>query len=206
MPQLFFRYSEPYDAGLSYWVNALEAEFFHAHYDHWYTDYVLPGQQFAASFQAHWDPINDHIFAAFHRIGFTFPTVWQAYVIHPWPKVLPYKDPLTIFIQDDYEQALNDVIHELTHCHEDYEPNGALYQPVLAHIKACFPQEPPAVQYHLITNLIQWSVQRAVFPNQWMEYHARTLGNAYFQRVADIIDREAESIDYDHPLQSLLHL
>jgi hypothetical protein len=206
MSRLFFRYSEAYDAGISYWVNALDAEFFAEKYDNWHEEYVIPGRQFATQLQNIWNPINDQVFSAFNQIGYTFPELWQAYVIHPWPKVLPYKDPLTIFIQEDQENALNEAIHEITHCHEDYEPNRAKYQAALEHIKTRFPEESPIVQYHLVTNLVQWSVQRIVFPNQWREYVDRTKGNEHFQRVAEIIDIHADNINYDYPLESLLQL
>ncbi|MBN1936272.1 MAG: hypothetical protein JW934_16510, partial [Anaerolineae bacterium] len=157
MAHLQLRYSEAYDASIAFWVGTLDEAYFNLEYDRWVQEYVKPAQGYVAKAQQAWDQINDQVFGCFRRFGYKFaPEEWPAYAIHRWPKVLPYKDPLTFFIVEDLDEVALVLIHELAHCHEDYSGNQTIYEPVREHVFDRFAVEPVAVQYHLITIWTQW--------------------------------------------------
>jgi hypothetical protein len=155
MSRLIIRYSEAYDAQIAGWTSTLDQEYFENRYDEWDANYVVKGKQFAADCQRFWDEINDSVFAALRSFGYHFADEWLAYPVHPWPNILPFKDPLTFVIRDNLDDACNFLIHELVHCHEDYPANQSVYEPVRQHIFTRFPDEHIVVRYHIITNLVQ---------------------------------------------------
>lgn len=206
MSTLQLRYSEAYDASLSFWTGALKEQYFADHYNDWTRDYVTPAQRYIANAQSAWNAIDSQVFAAFRRFGYQFFDFWVAYGVHHWPSVVGYKDPLTFFIGDDLDTLIVLIIHELVHCHEDYPINQPQYEQLCQHIFARFPDEPIAVKYHIITLFVQWAVMHQVFPTRWAELVPISHQHPLLQRAADIIKEHESLLDYDHPLTTLLTL
>lgn len=206
MSRLIIRYSEGYDAAIGGWTGALDQEYFENNFSEWETNYLATGQRFAADCQRIWDGINDSVYAAFRSFGYQFADQWLAYCVHSWANVVPFKDPLTITIGDNLENACNSLIHELVHCHEDYPDNQPVYEPVRQHIFARFPEEHIAVRYHLVTNSVEGAVLRRVFPNRWRHLIAHWEEHPLLARTARILGEHEAQIDYDDPLGSLLNL
>jgi len=131
-------------------------------------------------------------------------------MVHSWPNVIPFKDPLTLVITDNLDNGCNDLIHELIHelihCHEDHPTNQSVYEPVRQHIFTRFPDEHIAVRYHIITNLVQWAVLRRVFPDSWAYLVAMTKQHPLLARTASVLEANESKLDYNNPLGSLLTL
>ena len=182
----------------------MDQEYFENRYDEWDANYVVKGKQFAADCQRFWDEINDSVFAALRSFGYHFADEWLAYPVHPWPNILPFKDPLTFVIRDNLDDACNFLIHELVRCHEDYPANQSVYEPVRQHMFTRFPGEHIAVRYHIITNLVQWAVLRRVFPERWAYFVDMTKEHPLLARTATILEEHESKLDYNNPLGSLL--
>ena len=200
MPRVLINYSYGYD----WLVRGRPDEDWHEPYER--------GLAFQAAARAAWALCEAAVFAAFESCGLRCWETWPAYPVHLPPGIAAFKDPLTFGIRADWDAVWSELIHELCHVHEDYPANRELYDDVLTHIRALFPDEDEGVQYHLITCTLQQAVLMQAFPKRWPRmlghakgsYHRPDEVHPILRRTWELIEQHEATIDWRNPLGSLL--
>jgi len=112
------------------------------------------GVEFAQQFQDFWNKHNDDIFSFFKEHGFVLPDYWFAYPVHKWKNLIPFDDPLTFFIQEDFDLILAEVVHEICHTFFSYYENKEVSERLWNGIQKKFADEDETTKGHLLVILM----------------------------------------------------
>ena len=148
MTKLIFRYSYIYDLTIANWLG-----------EKWQDKYAKRGFKYVKEIQKRWNRINDQVFTVFESFGFKLPDWWLAYPVTRRGKVIPFSDPLTFNISQNWSDVFSTLIHELAHVEFTYFENEKLTEKIFRHIKKAFPNEKRNVIVHIPVNLLQLLLQ-----------------------------------------------
>jgi len=143
MTKLYFRYSYIYEESLAKLANEkFEWEDFQQ------------TQKFVEKFGEYWEQHNDSIFNYYKSLGLTLPDFWLAYPINKKTGLTPFSDPLTFFIDNDFEKTCAVLIHELCHVFLTVSENINLSSALWEEVVRKYPLENFNTHSHLLVNLL----------------------------------------------------
>jgi hypothetical protein len=81
------------------------------------------GLDFTNRFSEIWNKYNDQVFSFYEKYNLVLADFWIAYFIKPKKDIVPFSDPLTVFISEYADDLVATVIHELCHVLQTYPAN-----------------------------------------------------------------------------------
>lgn len=141
--QLYFRYSPIYDQSLAMLSNVALSD-----------DQISEGFSFANDFAAYWQDKNDKIFNYYSELGLVLADFWLAYPVHAQKNIVPFNDPLTFFIKDNFDECAATITHEICHTFFSYFANNERAVELWKPIAEKFSDEPNDVQEHILINVL----------------------------------------------------
>lgn len=194
--QLIFRYSEIYDQSL--------AKLAGADFDR---DSIKNAYAHAKQYSEYWAQHNDKIFDYFGGLGLTLSSFWMAYFIHPYKGLTAFSDPLTMFINPNFEVTTTTLVHELSHVFLTYYENYNFEQKLEKHIAEKFSAEDFSTQNHLMVNVITLYGLSYLFgrdkANLLVEEEKNYIG---LKRAWEIIGQNKNILESPDPVEALLRI
>lgn len=195
MTQLIFRYSDIYDQMIASWLGKK-----------WKNEYAKNGFKYVEAVQGQWNKINNKVLAVFESFGFKLPDWWLAYPITGWKETIPFSDPLTFWISNDWDYIDTTLIHELAHVEFTYYENEKLTNKIYKYVERTFAKEERVTIIHLPVNLLQLGVMAKVFPKKYEKMLARQKSFPRLKRAWEIIEENKDKINLSQPIESILKL
>ncbi len=164
-------------------------------------------KKFAEHFGIYWDKYNDQIFEYYKNLGFNLPEFWIAYPVNKRKGLTPFSDPLTFFVEDDFDTAVSILIHELCHVFliisENMEFSNALWD----EITKKYPNEDFNTHSHLLVNLLAKGGITHVFGEEkagaFLAPEREMVG---LKEAWKIIDSKPEVLNEKDPLKAIHNL
>lgn len=97
------------------------------------------------------------------------PGWWLAYPVHPWKRLIPFSDPLTILIKRNLDDIVATIVHELCHVFFSYYKNNAVFSRPWRHIRRTFAQESVTTQLHRVVHPLTRAGRTHLFGEQKAE-------------------------------------
>lgn len=150
--QLYFRYSPIYDRSIATLskVELLDNQ-------------ISDGFSFANDFAHYWQDKNDKVFEYYNELGLVLADFWLAYPVHVQKNIVPFNDPLTFFIKDNFDECAATVTHEICHTFFSYFANNERAVELWKPIAEKFSNEPNDVQEHILINVLAAGVYFKIF-------------------------------------------
>lgn len=141
--QLYFRYSPIYDRSIATLSNVELLD-----------NQISEGFSFANDFAAYWQDKNDKVFEYYNELGLVLADFWLAYPVHAQKNIVPFNDPLTFFIKDNFDECAATITHEICHTFFGYFANNERAVELWKPIAEKFSDEPNDVQEHILINVL----------------------------------------------------
>lgn len=141
--QLYIRYSPIYDRTLA----GLVGKEIHQ-------EEISAGFLYAQRFSTHWKPLNQKVFDYYRGLGLTLANFWLAYPVHQQPKLIPFNDPLTFTMKEDFDEVAATVIHELCHTFFSYFSNKTRADELWLPVQKKYSMEADDVREHVMINIL----------------------------------------------------
>ena len=196
MPQLYFRYSDMYE----YILSTLQGEELSA-------EQMKRGYEFVNTYIKHWDQYNQAVFEYYEELGFKIPDFWIAYFVSPRKKMIPFSDPLTIFIKDDLDEVTSTLVHELGHVLLSFGPNMELEKELWDHIQKIYPENDFGTNIEIITILLARRGLYKIFGSEKAE-KLLSIEKDYpsLRKAWQTIDSQPEVLKEENPIKAIFKL
>lgn len=159
------------------------------------------GLEYAQRFDGYWVKYNDRIFSVFARMGFDFAEFWIAYFVRPRNSITPISDPLTIFIDENFDDALVTLVHELTHIVMTYPGNETITGKIMDTLNARFPALPLEAKYEIFPALVSRQIGHDILGIEKTEtIQARERDFPILGDAWKIIDASPEALSEKNPI------
>jgi len=196
MTKIYFRYSYIYEETLA---RLAGENFTLADFD--------KTQKFCEEFSKYWEQYGDKMFDYYKNLGLTLPEFWIAYPVHSRKGMVPFSDPLTIFINDDFEEVTAVLVHELCHVFLTTAENEKLSNDLWQNVSKKYPAENFNTISHLLVNLLAKGGLEHLFGN---EISKRLLApersmNGLKEAWA-IIDTKPSLLEIPNPIEAIRNL
>jgi hypothetical protein len=109
------------------------------------------GLNFTNHFSEIWNKYNDQVFSFYGNYNLVLADFWIAYFIKPKKGLVPFSDPLTIFINEDIDDLVATVVHELCHVLQTYPTNIEIQKKMYDHVSATYPENSFGINAELVT-------------------------------------------------------
>lgn len=162
---------------------------------------------FTEKYSKYWNDINDKIFDFYKSLGLTLPEFWLAYPVHTRKGLMPFSDPLTFLITDNYEKVTATVIHELCHVFLTTSENSKLSNELWNGVVSKYPKENFNTISHLLVNLLaKAGVEHIYGEKRGSELLAPERNLPGLDRAWEIIDTKPEVLGCAHPIDAIKKL
>lgn len=155
-------------------------------------------------FSEYWKQHNDKVFEHFESLGLRFAEFWIAYFVRPRDSIIPFSDPLTIFIDDDFEKTLSVIVHELVHVMLVYPDNEDITRKIFKTLDDILPLSSFELKAEITPALVSRVILSEIFglekaaALQSRERKFPILGEAW-----QIIDRSPGALSEKNPLLAI---
>jgi hypothetical protein len=196
MTKLYFRHSYIYEETLA----KLTGEKFEwKNFEH--------TKKFAEEFGKYWEQYNDKIFEYYKNLNLTLPEFWIAYPVNKRKGLTPISDPLTFFVEEDFDKAAAVLIHELCHVFLVVGENIRLSNKLWEEISKKYPTENFNTQAHLLVNLLaKGGVTHAFGEDDSKKLLAPERGLEGLSDAWKIIDSKPDALSESNPLDAIKKL
>lgn len=196
MTQLYFRYSYIYEKLLS----KITGQEFTSN------DFKL-GQEFVGRYTSYWSAYNDKVFEFYKSYGFEMADFWIAYFVKSKKDMTPFSDPMTLFINEDFEELTSITVHELCHVLQVYPDNETITAKLYEHIQKVYPENGFDLNAEIVTVILTRPCLIHLYGKEKadklleMEKDLPVLGKAWV-----IIDAQPEVLAETNPVEAVLKL
>lgn len=165
------------------------------------------GQEFIGRYFAYWNEHNNKVFEFYKSYGFEMADFWIAYFIRPKKEMTPFSDPMTLFINEDFEELTSITIHELCHVLQVYPDNKGLQTKLYNHIQKIYPENGFDLNAEIVTVILARTCLIHIYGEEKantilvMEKDLPILGKAW-----KIIDAQPEVLAEKNPVEAVLKL
>lgn len=196
MTKLYFRHSYVYEDTLAKLVGENFA----------WSDYEKT-QKFCEDFSKYWDQYNDKIFNYYKKLGLTLPEFWIAYPVHSRKGLVPFSDPITFFIKDDFEEVTTVLIHEMCHVFLVVGQNMKISNKLWEEVSKKYPNENFNTVAHLLVNLMaKGGVEHVFGKERARELLAPERSMEGLKEAWEIIDSKPELLEEENPIEAIQKL
>ncbi len=196
MTKLYFRHSYIYEETLA----RLSGEKFE------FKDFERI-QKFAEEFGGYWEKHNDIVFEHYKKIGLSLPEFWIVYPVSKRKNLTPISDPLTFFVEEDFDKAASVLIHELCHVFLIVSENMQISNELWDEVSKKYPTENFNTVSHLLVNLLAKSGVSHIFgENKAKELQSSERQLNGLKEAWQIIDLRPDVLDEPNPIEAIRKL
>lgn len=196
MTTLYFRHSWAYESALSRLDDI----------SYTVTDNTK-AQEYVNKFTEYWQQYNDKVFIHFGKLGFHFSDFWIAYFIRSRDSIVPFSDPLTIFIDDDFEKTVAIIVHELVHVLLVYPDNEDITRKIFETLNNILPQLSFELKSEIAPALISRAILSKIFGTKKTEkLQARERKFSVLGEAWKIIDNSPGALVENNPILAIERL
>lgn len=196
MTQLYFRHSYIYEKVLS----QITGESFTM-------EDFQKGLDFSNRYTEYWSKYNNKVFEFYKSYGLKMADFWIAYFIRPKTGMTPFSDPLTLFINNNFEELTSITVHELCHVLQIYPENEDLQKKLYNHIQKVYPKNSFDLNTEIVTAILARSGLVHIYGEEKtrellaLEKELLILGKAWA-----IIDAQPAVLNENNPIEAILKL
>lgn len=159
---------------------------------------------FVEQYSKYWGKINDKVFSYYKNLGLVLPDFWIAYPINPRKNLAPFSDPLTFFINDDFEKTTTVLIHELCHVFLINSANMDISNTLWKEVSEKYPNENFNTLAHLQVNLLAKGGVEHIFGKEKANELLKSERNLDSLKEAwNIIDAKPEVLIEENPIEAI---
>lgn len=150
--EIYFRYSPIYDRTIASLSDQVIDD-----------RQIHEGYLFVERYAKYWRTKSRSIFGFYEKIGLSLPSFWLAYPVHYQVRLLPFSDPLTFFINDNYDSTAATLVHEICHVFFGYRANAAVSKRLWNPIAERFADQSVEVQEHILVVMLACGAYFRIF-------------------------------------------
>jgi hypothetical protein len=165
------------------------------------------GLAFVNRFAKYWDNYNDKVFQFYAKHNLVLANFWIAYLVKSKKTLTPFSDPLTLFINEDFEELAVILIHELCHVLQTYPDNIKIQEEIYEHVIHEYPENSFDLNVELVTAVLTRSCLVEIYGEEKATYLLNKekslpiLGKAW-----KIIDAQQSVLNEKDPIKAVFAL